>query len=258
MKHALITAGHKGIGKKVTEQFLKKQYSVTVHFRSDKNKVRELQEEWHQYSDNVQFIEGDITNKEDIEHVVAQAMEQFGRIDVLINNAGPYVFERKKLIEYTDSEWYEMVEGNLSSVFHFVKAVVPIMKNQQFGRIITYGFQDVEHTPGWMYRAAFSAAKSGLASLTKSLALEVAEYGITANMVCPGDIVGDMKENDIIKARLLEDKATPVGRSGTGEDIARIIEFLCDENSDMITGSTISASGGVDVVHKSKKQAPGR
>ena len=103
-----------------------------------------------------------------------------------------------------------------------------------------------------MDRAAFSAAKSGLASLTKSLALEVAEYGITANMVCPGDIVGDMKESDIIKARLLEDKETPVGRSGTGEDIARIIEFLCDENSDMITGSIISASGGVDVVHKAK------
>jgi 3-oxoacyl-[acyl-carrier protein] reductase len=75
MKHALITAGHKGIGKKVTERFLNKQYSVTVHFRSDKNKVRELQEEWHQYKDNVQFVEGDITNKADIEHVVAQAME---------------------------------------------------------------------------------------------------------------------------------------------------------------------------------------
>jgi 3-oxoacyl-[acyl-carrier protein] reductase len=149
-----------------------------------------------------------------------------------------------------------MLEGNLSSVFHFVKAVVPVMKKQQFGRIITYGFQDVEHTPGWMYRAAFSAAKSGLASLTKSLALEVAEYGITANMVCPGDIVGDMKENDIITARLLEDKETPVGRSGTGEDIARIIEFLCDENSDMITGSIISASGGVNVFHKSKKISP--
>ena len=115
--------------------------------------MRELQEEWHQYSDNVQFVEGDITNKEDIEHVVAQAMERFGRIDVLINNAGPYVFERKKLMEYTDSEWYEMVEGNLSSVFHFVKAVVPIMQKQQFGRIITYGFQDVEHTlDGWTAR----------------------------------------------------------------------------------------------------------
>ncbi|MEK1832136.1 SDR family NAD(P)-dependent oxidoreductase [Priestia megaterium] len=105
-----------------------------------------MQEEWHQYKDNVQFVEGDITNKADIEHVVAQAMERFGRIDVLINNAGPYVFERKKLIEYTNSEWYEMLEGNLSSVFHFVKAVVPIMKKQQFGRVITYGFQDVEHT----------------------------------------------------------------------------------------------------------------
>src|SRR5699024_5903521 len=105
-------------------------------------------------------------------------------------------------------------------------------------------------SPGWAYRSAFSAAKVGLVSLMKSIALEEAEYGITANMVSPGDIVGNMKEATIEKARHVQDPHTPIGRPGSGEDIARIIAFLCNTNSDMITGSVISASGGVNVLNK--------
>ncbi|GAJ05057.1 unnamed protein product [marine sediment metagenome] len=111
------------------------------------------------------------------------------------------------------------------------------MRNQRFGRIVTYGFQGADHAPGWMYRSAFSAAKVGLVSLTKTIALEEAEYGITANMVCPGNIVGEMKEATIAYARQMKDDITPIGRSGTGEDIARVVEFLCDDCSDMITGA---------------------
>lgn len=253
MKHAIITAGSKGIGKKVTEQFLNKGCSVTVNYRSDDKRVNELKKEWALYRNQLQFVKGDVTNKEDIQYVIEQAMEKFGRIDYLINNAGPYVFKKKKLVDYNDDEWNEMIDGNLSAVFHFVKLVVPIMRKQAFGRIITYGFQDAEQAPGWIYRSAFSAAKVGLVSLTKSIAIEEAEYGITANMVTPGDIIGDMKESTIEDARTIEDGKTPIGRPGTGEDIARIIEFICQENSDLITGSVISASGGVEVVNRNRE-----
>ncbi|PLT31014.1 SDR family oxidoreductase [Peribacillus deserti] len=252
MRHAVITAGSKGLGKKVTEQFLQKGCSVTVNYRSDFTRIEELVKEWDQYKDQLQFIQGDITKKEDIVHIVTQAMNRFGRIDYLINNAGPYIFERKKLVDYEDSEWHELIDGNLSSVFHFLKLTIPIMREQKFGRIITYGFQDAEHTPGWIYRSAFSAAKVGLVSLTRTIALEEAEYGITANMICPGDIVGEMKETDIEIARKIKDENTPIGRSGTGEDIARLIRFICEEDSEMITGSVISASGGVHVVNRKR------
>src|SRR5699024_1918931 len=181
MKHAVITAGSKGIGKMVTEQFLEKGCSVTVNYRSDELRIETLKKEWKPYMDQIQFVQGDITKKEDIVHIVNQAMEKFGRIDYLINNAGPYVFERKKLVDY----------------------------------------QDAEQAPGWIYRSAFSAAKVGLVSLTKSIAIEEAENGITANMVSPGDIVGDMKEKPIQEARKMNDENTPIGRPGTGEDIAR-------------------------------------
>ena len=101
-----------------------------------------------------------------------------------------------------------------------------------------------------MYRSVYSAAKVGLVSLTKSLALEEAEHGITVNMICPGDIVGEMKEASIAFSRNIPDSLTPIGRSGTGEDIARLVSFLCEDASDMITGSIILATGGVNVLGK--------
>lgn len=250
MRHAVITAGSKGLGKKVTEQFLKRGCSVTVNFRSDLERVEQLKQEWAPYLEQLQFVQGDITKKEDIRNIIDQAMGRFGRIDYLVNNAGPYIFERKKLIDYEDHEWEEMINGNLTAVFHFLKLAVPIMRRQKFGRIVNYGFQDAEHSPGWVYRSAFSAAKVGLVSLTRSIALEEAEYGITANMICPGDIRGEMKESSIESARGMKDDRTPIGRSGTGEDISRLVSFLCDENSDLITGSVISASGGINVVSR--------
>src|SRR5699024_7453009 len=132
-----------------------------------------------------------------------------------------------------------MSEGNLSSVFHFAKLAIAIMRKQKFGRVITYGFLDAEQAHGWIYRSAFSATKVGLVSLPKSITIEEVDHGMTANMVSPGDIVGEMKETPIQEARKMNDENTPIGRPGTGEDIARIIAFLCEEASDFITGSVI-------------------
>ncbi|AEH46883.1 SDR family oxidoreductase [Parageobacillus thermoglucosidasius] len=250
MRHALITAGAKGLGRKVTELLLERGYSVTVNYRSDETAVQSLQQKYAHLDERLQFVRGDVTKKEDLFALVDAALDRFGRIDFLINNAGPYIFERKKLADYTEDEWYEMIEGNLSAVFHLLKKTIPVMRKQRFGRIITYGFQGAAEAPGWLHRSAFSAAKVGLVSLTKTIALEEAEFGITANMVCPGNIVGEMKEATIAHSRLIKDAETPIGRSGTGEDIARVIAFLCEEDSDMITGAVIDVTGGVNVIHR--------
>jgi 3-oxoacyl-[acyl-carrier protein] reductase len=250
VRHALITAGAKGLGRKVTEKLLDKGYSVTVNYRSDENAVQSLKEKYSHISDRLQFVKGDVTKKDDLYHLVDEAYNRFGRIDFLINNAGPYIFERKKLADYEDDEWYEMIEGNLSAVFHLFKKTIPIMRKQRFGRIITYGFQGAESAPGWLHRSAFSAAKVGLVSLTKTIAVEEAEHGITANMICPGNILGEMKEATIAYSRQFKDTMTPIGRSGTGEDIARVVAFLCEEDSDMVTGTVIEVTGGLDVIHR--------
>jgi 3-oxoacyl-[acyl-carrier protein] reductase len=250
MRHAVITAGTKGLGKKVTESFLQNGYSVTITYLKDERAVAKLKEEWKEHLHKIIFFQGDVTNPLFIKQVVEKTMECFGRIDCLINNAGPYVFERKKLVDYTDEEWNYILNGNLNSVFYFLKQVIPIMRNQHFGRIVNYGFQGANASSGWVYRSAFSAAKVGLASLTKTIAYEEAEYGITSNMICPGDIAGEMKEASIAESRGEKDFKTPIGRSGTGEDIARLILFLCNENSDLITGDVIEITGGIDVIHK--------
>ncbi|MGD6816851.1 SDR family oxidoreductase [Metabacillus sp. 113a] len=254
MKHAIITAGTKGLGKKVTEAFLREGYSVTATYRSDTKAAQALEKEFQHLSGRLLLLQGDVTRKGDLDSIIDDSVSSFGRIDCLINNAGPYIFERKKLADYTDDEWYSMIEGNLSAVFHLFRKAVPVMRRQKFGRLITYGFQDAGNAPGWLHRSAFSAAKAGLVSLTKSIAYEEAENGITANMVSPGNIIGEMKESDIEHARAWHDPKTPIGRSGTGEDIARIIAFLCDEKSDFITGAIIDANGGADVLRRKQEQ----
>lgn len=251
MRHALVTAGTKGLGKKVTEMMLHKGYAVTANFRSDERAAHALLDQFSTHADHLQTVQGDVSNKEDCDRIVRQALKTFDRVDCLIHNAGPYVFEHKRLADYSDEEWAAMVNGNLSSAFYLTRALIPTMRKQQFGRIVTYGFQNSSTAPGWPYRSAHAAAKVGLTSLTKTIALEEAENGITANMVCPGTIVGDMKESSIEASRKEGDDGTPIGRSGTGEDIARMVAFLCEDNSDMITGAVVDVSGGLDVIHQS-------
>lgn len=250
LRHALITAGTKGLGKKMTEELLKAGYTVTVNYRSDENAMLQRKKEWKAFEAQLQFVQGDVQKKEDLTKLVEAALQSFGRIDALILNAGPYIFERKAVADYEEEEWHEMINGNLNAAFYLLKQVIPVMRSQRFGRVITYGFQGADHSPGWLFRAAFAASKAGLASLTKSVSIEEAPNGITANMVCPGEILDEMKEGTIEESRQYPTTKTPVGRSGTGEDIARTIMFLLDEKADMVTGSVIEVTGGLDVLHK--------
>ncbi|SHN05668.1 SDR family oxidoreductase [Gracilibacillus kekensis] len=251
MGHAFITAGTKGLGLKVTEGFINKGHAVSVTYFRDFKRAKQLQQRFPEAS--IEIIQVDVCNQKDLTNAVARAVEKFGTIDYLINNAGPFIFERKKLTDHTDEEWDQMIRGNLDAVFHLLKLTIPDMRKKQFGRIVNYGFQSANTSAGWINRAAFSAAKVGLVSLTKSIAYEEAENGITSNMVCPGDIAGDMKEASIEKSRKTQDPYTPIGRSGTGEDIARTVLFFCDQDSDMITGTVVDINGGLDVIHQHRK-----
>jgi 3-oxoacyl-[acyl-carrier protein] reductase len=195
-------------------------------------------------------LQGDVSKEADVARLVQEALKRAESIDMLINCAGPYISERKKLTDYSTVEWNYLLHGNLSSVFYLSRLILPRMRKQRWGRIITFGFDRADHTAGWMYRSAFAAAKTGLVSLTKTLAMEEAEHGITVNMICPGDIIDEHKEADIDSVRQLHDPHTPVGRPGSGEDIARTVAFLCEESSDFITGAVIPVTGGKDVLNK--------
>lgn len=248
---AFITGGASGIGRRTAVQLASEGINLVINYRNSQDKAEALAAELtSRYGTNNLPLTGDVSDYQQCCKLVEEAKQFFSTIDIFVHNAGPYIHERKKMVDYSVEDWQYLINGNLNSAFYLSSLLIPGMRQMNWGRIITVGFDRVESAPGWIYRSAFAAAKSGLASLTKSIALEEAEYGITANMVCPGDIVGDWKERDIDEAMGSIDESVPVGRPGTGEDIARVISFFADGKSDYITGSIIPITGGKDVLGK--------
>lgn len=244
-KVALITGGATGIGHRIVKEMAKHQFDLIINYRSNEQEAKALAafvEKYYQVK--TLCVKGDVANIDDVNEIVDRSLGAFATIDVLINNAGPFVFEYKSLVDYELDEWNYMVNGNLSAVFYLAKRIVPIMRQNKWGRIINFGYHLAETAPGWTQRAAYAAAKTGLVSLTKSLAIEEAPHGITVNMVNLGDIVHPWKEASIQDVAGLDSNNTPIGRLGTGEDIARVVEFLTQERSDFITGAVIPVTGG--------------
>lgn len=250
-KTALITGSARGIGKCTAAVLAAQGFNIVINYRSSKAEAEELVLELSEnFAINSIAVQGDISNKEDCGTLIEQSAEVFGGVDILIHNAGPYVSLRKTMAEYEWDEWQYMINGNLSSAFYLTKLALPYMRAKKWGRIITFGYDRVETAPGWIYRSAFGAAKAGLASLTRTISIEEAKNGITANMICPGDIVDRWKEETIANAKREASSIVPVGRPGTGEDLARVVSFLVSDEADFITGSMIPVTGGQDVLGK--------
>lgn len=253
-KVALITGGATGIGKRIAEELAEKRYDIVLTYVHSKEKAEKCVETIkNKYGIKAKCYKSDASIATDCLHLIKAIKNDFplSGVDIFIHNAGPYIRERKRMSEYSMNEWHYMINGNLNSFFYLGQLILPHMRQQQWGRIITFGFDRSETAPGWIYRSAYAAAKSGLSSLTKTLAQEEAENNITINMICPGDIIGGWKEQNIYEATQIKDSSIPIGRPGTGEDVARIVAFLCDESSSFITGTVISVTGGKDVLSKS-------
>ncbi|MTT30546.1 SDR family oxidoreductase [Terrilactibacillus sp. BCM23-1] len=250
-KVALITGSATGLGRRTAVELAKNGIDVVLNYVHSSETAKETSRFISKtYGVRSIAIQADVGLLNDVQKLVSQTRSVMGGIDILIHNAGPFIKKQKKMSEYTIEEWNFIINGNLNSVFYLSKEVLPLMRSKRWGRMITIGFDRVETAPAWNFRSAYAAAKSGTASLTKTLAIEEAENGITVNMVCPGDIQGKYKEMNIEDVRGKNDLDNPVGRTGTGEDIARVISFLCNEDSDFITGSVISVTGGKDVLNK--------
>ncbi|WP_053363832.1 SDR family oxidoreductase [Bacillus sp. FJAT-27251] len=250
-KTALITGGAAGIGRKIAEQFASEGINLAINYRSSQTRAEALAKELSgKYGTQNVAIQADVSVYQQCCMLIEKAGACLPSIDILVHNAGPYIHERKRMADYSIEEWEYMINGNLNSGFYLSRLLIPSMRSRSWGRIITIGFDRVESAPGWIYRSAFAASKSGLASLTRTIAVEEAQHGITANMVCPGDIVGNWKERDIAETLGVQDGTVPVGRPGTGEDISRVVSFLAAEESAYITGSIIPVTGGKDVLGK--------
>ncbi|NDI36784.1 SDR family oxidoreductase [Chengkuizengella sediminis] len=247
-KVALVTGSAKGLGKKTALAFAELGCNVIINYVNSKNEAEHLVETIEKIGVKSAAIQADVTQFNQLQSMINQIEEQFGGVDILVNNAGPFIRERKLFSDYSFEEMNYLVQGNFLSVMQLDHLVLPHMRRKKWGRIIHFGFGHAAESRGWPHRAVYAAAKVGLVSFTKTLSVEEAEYGITVNMVCPGDIRGQNKEIEIKDVVTIYDEESPRGRPGTGEDVSRVITFLCQPQSDFVTGNIIDISGGLDPI----------
>lgn len=247
-KVALITGSATGLGKMTALALARQGCDLVINYVNSKHEAEALSREIEGFGVRSIAIKADIASERELYSLVDQTEEKLGSVDILVNNAGPFIRERRLFSEYSRDEIVHMVNGNLTGVMLLDHRVLPAMRDKKWGRIIHLGFGHAGEARAWPQRAAYAAAKVGLVSFTKSLAVEEAPYGITVNMICPGDIRGENKEKTIAQVSGIRDELTPRGRSGSGEDIARVIEYLCLDNSDFITGNIMDISGGLDPI----------
>ncbi|NOU92816.1 SDR family oxidoreductase [Paenibacillus sp. LMG 31456] len=247
-KVALITGSAKGLGKMTALLLAESGCDIIINYVHSQKEAYLLCERIQAKGRRCIAIQGDVANPMEMSQLVKSAVAEFGSIDILINNAGPFVRERKLFSEYSQEDINYLMHGNLLGVMQLDHLVLPMMRNKSWGRIVHFGFGHAAEARGWPHRAVYAAAKVGLVSFTKTLAVEEAPYGITVNMICPGDIRGMNKEKLISEVEQEIDPESPRGRPGAGEDIARVIAFLCEERSDFITGNIMDVSGGLDPI----------
>ena len=186
-------------------------------------------------------LQCDVTDGQQVKDMVEKALDRFGTIDILVNNAG---FDRvEPFVEMEEQTWELILNVNLRGNFYCTKAVLPTMIKQQRGRII-----NLSSIAAWvdtMDSVAYSAAKAGIASLTRALAREVGQYNITVNAIAPGIVMNPFLEK-VVPREELEGmvKFTALGRAGQPMDIAKVIVFLASEDASYITGETICVTGG--------------
>ncbi|HHT39070.1 MAG TPA: SDR family oxidoreductase [Acholeplasmataceae bacterium] len=243
---ALITGSAKGIGVQIATLLAKKGYNIVINYRSSKKEALMLANYLKEtYQVATLAIQADVSLKEDVGRMFKMIKEKLGDVDILIHNAGPFIREDKTIHDYNYQEWDYLIKGNLNSYFYLLKEVLPGMRKSKWGRIVVLGFNGGSNNAPWKYRGVFAAAKSAVISLTKTLALEERDYGITANVVSPGDIKSEFKELTI------KEVENPFKmRNATGEDVGRVIAFLCEEDSDYLSRAVIDVSGGLDILMK--------
>jgi len=253
-KVALVTGGSKGLGKHIAQHLAKKGFHVIINYHQDEKNAMQVVHSIVDSGQTAIAVQADVTNPTQTEKLFQQIAQSYQRLDVLVHSVGPFIRQRKTFYEMKWSETTKMIEGNLTSAMLVTSLALPIMRKQGKGRIIYFGFHRASETPAWPDRSVYAAAKVGLVSFCKTLAVEEAPFGITVNMVAPSDITGENKEKHIDDVLGLSDQESLRGRPGTGEDVSRVVAFLTEEQSDFITGNVISVSGGLDIIHPISKQ----
>ncbi len=242
---ALVTGAGGGIGLSCAEQLSAAGFTTILLGRSD-NVFDAAHAIGKQAKAPVAPYLCDVAHENQIQSVMREVDQRFGRCDILVNNAGvhPKKDGGKFMIEdMSTAQWNEVMAINLTAPFLFAQAVLPMMKRQKWGRIINIGSRG-GRTASPVASAHYAATKAGIIGFTRILALEGAPFGITANIVAPGPIVTGMTEKSTPELRAAFAKSVPLGRYGDPGEIASVVRFLAGEGSSFMTGTIIDVNGG--------------
>lgn len=240
-KTVIITGGARGIGKAAALKLASRGANLVINYLGNDKAASETEEACKQLGAEILLIKGDVASAEQCKKIAAAALERFGRIDVLINNAG--ITRDGLLMRMEEKDFDSVINTNLKGTFLMTKAVSRQMLKQRYGRIINMA--SVVGITGNQGQANYSASKAGVIGLTKSFALEVAAKGITVNAVAPGFIETDMTDAMTDAAIEAAKALIPAKRMGSPEDVAEVIAFLASEQSGYITGQTVCVDGGM-------------
>lgn len=234
---ALITGGSRGIGKACALELAKAGYDVVINYAGNEAAANETVKEVQALGVKGEAYKFDVSNKEEAVAAIAQIIEKYGRIDVLVNNAG--ITKDNLFIRMSDEQWDDVITTNLSSAFYVSNPVVKVMMKQRSGVIIN--MSSVVGVYGNAGQANYAAAKAGLIGFTKSLAKELGSRGIRVNAIAPGFINTDMTK-DLDTSKFTD--FIPLKRMGEVEDIAKTVRFLAEDGT-YITGQVIGVDGGL-------------
>lgn len=229
----VITGGTGAIGAAMTEVF-SQQNDVAIIYKTNDEKAEALSERF-----KCKCYKADITNSDSVKNACGRIVKDFGRVDVLINNAG--ISQIKMLSDITDEDWGNMLDTHLTGAFYVTKALLPTMISRKQGSIIN--ISSVWGVHGASCEVHYSTAKAGLIGFTKALAKELAPSHITVNCIAPGVIDSPMNNNHLTSAEIAAlVEQTPIGRLGTVYDVAKAAVYLA--SADFITGQVLEVDGG--------------
>lgn len=237
---AVVTGSGKGIGRGIAERLAREGYLVVVNYRRDAAAAQDTLNMLQSVSPQSIALQADVATPEGAQQLITQTQEKFGRIDVLVNNAGPFLV--KSLYDTTIEEWQEILNGNLSSAFYCIKYALPIMREQMRGHIINLGSLNSENARGAPTTTAYNVAKTGLVVLSKSVARNEARFGIRCNHINPG-FIETYATTDADRREL--PSIIPLGAMGKVEDISNLVAYLLSEQASYITGAVINVHGGL-------------
>ncbi len=236
---ALVTGAGRGIGRAIALELARRGANIALNFRSDAANAESAAAEIRELGIDCMLIQGDVAKKGEAARIVKEVLDKWQRLDILVNNAG--ITRDRSMRKMTDDDWAAVINVNLNGTFYCTSAAVPAMINQRFGRIINIG--SVVGQMGAFGQANYSASKGGIIAFTKTLALEMAKFNITANVIAPGftstEMVDAIPEEIAaqIKAKI------PLGRFASPEEIAKAASFLAADG-DYITGQELNVNGG--------------